>query len=277
MNDFWSQVVMQIVATAIGFFCSSYYFMRSINRKMSPFICQTSKVKIQDMLDPRFQKDVVLKYNNDDVHSLYELKLIFKNTGDMSICKCNIFEPLLVRFSKKCKFLAAEIGDIYPEGRKVRRKQGKDSVEVNFNVLNKGEYFEVKLLFGNEVSLDDLSISIEAENLPPVLFPEPVAHDMVNANKKHRANMPALSLGAILAVCSIIVLAPYYYFFNAVYYMFPYFYFSGLMISTFTSGLILIVGSFFHINFPYSKYRPFPKYDAVAKNSGMRHKKTIGS
>jgi hypothetical protein len=168
------QILIGVVATAVvTILVSRYYFTRTVAKKLGAYLILKSQVFAG--IDSEVRKQLKFTFRNTEVEDLLLLQIIIANEGDRAIS--GFIEPLRLRLPPGTKALDASILHRVPESLRVElRTAGDGDPEFDLPLLNKGEFFVVKLLLtgaapGKNPSLamlaDDLPRSLELKWLPP--------------------------------------------------------------------------------------------------------------
>ena len=96
--------------------------------------------------------EIEIKYADNSVKNIFELKVRIKNNGTLSIKEKDIIAPIKITYKEA--FLKCTLKEVNPSGIKVDKKINTDenSVECSFNLLNPLDYFTLQF-----VSLEKLS------------------------------------------------------------------------------------------------------------------------
>ncbi|HEX7423210.1 MAG TPA: hypothetical protein VF311_04885, partial [Terriglobales bacterium] len=125
--------------------------------------------------DPEVRKALEIHYRGTKIEDLLQLQFVIANEGQRAIR--DLLEPLSVTLPKNAKLLEARVLHVEPKGRKVdigsaEMPDGQTRVEIRFKVLNRREFFFVKMLINGKVNVDALRFNIAVDDLPPVIIPE---------------------------------------------------------------------------------------------------------
>ena len=157
-----------------GLLISHYYFKRSIAKSLS--INTLVDAAVFDGITDDVKRQLQFKFRDIEVTDLHQTVLLIRNSGDRAIS--NVIQPLAFELPKDAEFLDASIIHRHPRelSATVRtmttvRTDGDATVELilDFPLLNRGEFFVVKLLMNGDVNVRALSASISAEDLPRTL------------------------------------------------------------------------------------------------------------
>lgn len=156
-------LALGIVATVL---VSRYYFLRSVDKSLSVFGLLNSYVFAG--IAPDVRRNLHFIFQEQEVNDLQQVVLLVANDGERAIS--NVIEPLSVQLPKNIEVLDASILHRHPEALKatISHTSGVlgQLLELSFPLLNKGEFFVVKLLLSGSVAMRDLPFTILADDLP---------------------------------------------------------------------------------------------------------------
>lgn len=135
------------VAAAIVMPIIVYYLQNNKKHLAYNELQNISLVSVNDNVKDK----VEVKYAGKVVNNLYLLTVLFKNTGRVPIKNSDIVSPIKLEY--KQKFMECRVIDKSTAGLDIKLvSPDENSVLINFNLLNPGEYFVLKF-----VSLSRLS------------------------------------------------------------------------------------------------------------------------
>jgi hypothetical protein len=251
---FWG-IIIGVAATIV---VGRYYFLRSFNKRLTPYIQIASP--LLEGIDSTVRESLKIHYRGVEVLNLFQLEIVFINDGDRAIRDC--LEPLSLHLPKGIKVLDAVVLDVHPEERVVTTKtreatNGSTTVPVidfDFKLLNKGEYFRVKLLTDGLFNIEELKFYITADDLPPLITlkrpPSPLIPDFKEQNTMFNTRIaPAkirfitgfvgILMAIIIAFAGLII----YRAKNEIRFMLPVSLDSSVP-NILTTGIVLICGTF---------------------------------
>lgn len=161
-------IILGIAATAL---VGRYYFRRTVERELTPFVHLHSLVLAG--IDSDYRKDLKILFHDEPVEDLTHLQLLIANTGTRAIRDC--IQPLTIFFPKKVSVMEYAILHKNPNELQVRlarqkKDEGKqESVQVEFPLLNRGDFFLLKFLLKGAVKPFDVECRITVDDLPPKL------------------------------------------------------------------------------------------------------------
>lgn len=173
----WDKL-LQIIGVGIAFFVSRYYYRRSVVKELTPFLL--FKSNILDHIDDEVKSNLKIEYNGIKVERLQQILFVIANTGERAIKEQ--IKPLELKISGKLEIIDAGIVYVHPCGREVKLNVDKkvdNKVEFNFCLLNKDDFFVVKLLINGAPQKLDYRFSITAEDLPPELDVRRLYYDQI--------------------------------------------------------------------------------------------------
>jgi len=157
-------VLLGVLATVL---VSRYYFLRATKKSLGVYRLLNSLVFAGIAPDVRTQ--LQFRFRDKEVKDLQQLVLLVANDGEKAIS--NTIEPLTLRVPPAVEVLDASILHRSPDtlhaqiGTKPQDSAGTE-VSFAFPLLNKGEFFVVKLLLSGRMSEKGLSFSVLADDLP---------------------------------------------------------------------------------------------------------------
>ncbi|UCN00428.1 hypothetical protein LCX93_00505 [Sulfurimonas sp. SWIR-19] len=170
-------VLIGVIAT---YFFAKYYFEKSINKSLTPYIDFTSS--ILSNIDDDVKKVLDIKYKGMKVDNLTEIQLLVANTGDIAIR--DLIHPLEVQLPNSISIIDVVILYIYPEGREVNLKLEENKIILNFDLLNQKDFFVVKFLFDGKLRVSDFKFKIVVDDLPPIITAKRMPYDLIEEEAK---------------------------------------------------------------------------------------------
>lgn len=166
-----------VIATVV---VARYYFLRTVaksKKSLTPYIDFFSE--LLDGIDQEVRRALSIKYQEIEVENLIEVQFLVANTGEKPIR--DVITPLTLSAPNSSKIMNAALLHISPEGRKVSHKVDKDNNTIifEFDLLNKDEFFVVKLLLSGKAGVEDFIFSITVDDLPPKLETESLPRDLI--------------------------------------------------------------------------------------------------
>lgn len=198
MSEIWISAIGIILGVIATIIVSHYYYKRSLRKSLTPFI-QFFSTPLHG-IDPTVRKDLLIEYQHDEIQELFEIQFLIANTGDKSIR--DVIKPLSLAIPKDSNLLDATILHIHPDGREVKLKNLVESrtIQLDFPLLNSGDFFIIKLLLNKEVSHKEFIFSIVADELPPVLENSFLPSDALKTNEKRSFELPLLIIGIVFTI-----------------------------------------------------------------------------
>lgn len=165
-------VILGALATILA---SRYYFRRSTNKSLGLYRLLNSMVFAG--IAPDVRKQLQFRFEEKEVKDLQELVFLVANDGERAIS--NVIEPLTLTIPQGVEVLDASIPHRHPDALQVQiatSSHAPAGSEVSFAIplLNKREFFVVKLLLSGRISDNDSSFSILADDLPRSLRLKPL-------------------------------------------------------------------------------------------------------
>ncbi|SPE33877.1 membrane hypothetical protein [Acidobacteriia bacterium SbA2] len=172
-------VILGALATVLA---SRYYFRRSISKSLGVYGLLNSFVFDDIASDVR--KELQFLFQKKEVNELQQLVFLVANDGERSIR--DVIEPLALTIPPEVEILDASIAHRDPDALQVvvvKNPHPPTGSEIRFEfpLLNKGEFFVVKLLLSGRfvvgessfrILSDDLPRKIKIKQLPPTAFQE---------------------------------------------------------------------------------------------------------
>jgi len=143
-----STLLISLASLLIGIgatvFVSKHYFNRVTDKALTPFIDYSAH--FLENIDPEVKKDLSIKYQSNEVDELTQMQFLIANNGERPIR--DLIKPLELHIPEGAVILDSSILHISPEGRDVdiNIDDTKRVVCINFQLLNKDEFFIIKLL-----------------------------------------------------------------------------------------------------------------------------------
>ncbi|VAX00598.1 hypothetical protein MNBD_GAMMA20-317 [hydrothermal vent metagenome] len=166
-----------VIATVV---VARYYFLRTVEKSkksLIPYIDFFSE--LLDGIDPEVRDSLSIKYHDIEVEDLIEVQFLVANAGEKPIR--DLIKPLALEIPHSSKIMNVALLHISPKGREVLLDvdKNKNSIKFLFDLLNKDEFFVVKLLLNGKADIDDFKFTITVDDLPPVLETESLPYDLV--------------------------------------------------------------------------------------------------
>lgn len=194
MSDLALSIGSLIVGVVASVWVSNYYFKRTINKSLTPYLQFLSS--LFDGVDPSVRESLKISYKGTAVNELLEVQFLIANTGERPIR--DVITPLSLVIPSGCSLLDASILHVAPEGREVRIVQSQTSVAFAFPLLNAGEFFITKLLLQGRAKSKDFKFSITDDDLPPTLDAVWLPPELIEGEKKRQFEWELLVIGMIL-------------------------------------------------------------------------------
>lgn len=170
-------VLVLLVGVLATIAISHYYFRRTVSKRLSIYLILRNRVLAG--IDDNVRQQLKFYFGNEQVTELFQIEFIVANDGERAVSSC--IEPLSLRLPTAVKLLDSSILHRNPTDLRVQTDvevgtTGRTVLKWKFPLLNKGEFFLVKLLlnadFGRKqlrfhILADDLPRTIESNWLPP--------------------------------------------------------------------------------------------------------------
>lgn len=159
-------IVGVLLGVGVTIWVGRYYYLRTVAKSLSVFELLNANVFAGISRDMR--KNLHFIFQDKEVDELRQVMLLVANDGERAIS--NIIEPLSIALPQKVDVLDASILHRHPDELRVsveiKDNDGSNSLDFDFPLLNKGEFFVVKLLLSGKVNVRGFSFSILADDLP---------------------------------------------------------------------------------------------------------------
>jgi hypothetical protein len=194
-------IVIGIIATvAVG----HYYYRRSLNKHLSVYVVLSSRVF--SGIDKTVREHLSFLFHGKQIYELQQVELIIANDGERPISDC--IKPLRLMLPNSIAILDASILHKSSEGIEVAIEQGSSGVagyflQFNFPLLNKGDYFLVKLLLDGAIRVHDMCFHVTAEDLPRVIKPKVLP--FMATRPKRQIEWIGVNSGAFFLAFTVIV------------------------------------------------------------------------
>jgi hypothetical protein len=192
-------IIIGVIATIV---VSRYYFKRTVNKQLTPYL--TLSTRIFAGIEETVRQELKFTFRGTEVSDLHQLEFLIANDGERAVS--NPIEPLTLEFPKEVQVLDASILHRHPSSLKVEISEveltnNKKGLAFQFPLLNKGDFFLVKLLLSGSVKWGSLIFNILANDLPRRIRPKllPV---MGTGNQKFKVEWSSLVAGIIILIFS---------------------------------------------------------------------------
>ena len=162
-----------LIGVVVTVFVSRYYFQRSVSKSLGVYGLLNSFVFSGIAADVRNQLN--FRFKNREVRELQQLVFLVANDGEKAIR--DVIEPLGLAIPKDVEVLDASIVHRFPDNLKadlvLTPANVGSMVTFHFPVLNRREFFVVKLLLSGRLTLSDVEFTLLADDLPRTLSVKP--------------------------------------------------------------------------------------------------------
>lgn len=137
-----------------------------------------------------------------------EAQFLIANTGERAIH--DVIEPLTLALPDNCSLLDASLLHISPADRRITLNKSDREIRFEFPLLNRREFFLVRLLIQGKVSPPDFVFTITADDLPPRLRTAFLPPDSVGTSQKQEfswGNLIAAIVFGIFGVAFAIIIS----------------------------------------------------------------------
>lgn len=179
---------------------SRHFFRETLRTSLRVLLHQTAAVAAG--MDPDIRAQLSLRFKEQEISELTSIELLVVNDGRLAIS--HYVNPLTVRVPPSNQLLDAALLHVHPKGRDVVVKTANGAATIDFDVLNAGEFFLLKLLVSGQVAVSQLQITMSAPNLPPNL--DVSYEDYVTSAERQRFDTASLAIAAVIGSLSAGVL-----------------------------------------------------------------------
>jgi hypothetical protein len=203
-------IIIGIVSTVI---VSHYYFRRSVNKRLSIYALMSNRVF--SGIDATVRSHLKFLFHGKEISELQQVELIVANDGERAISNC--IQPLRLQLPTSIKILDASILHKSPKELEVSMIQGNSEaagyfLEFDFPLLNKSDFFLVKLLLDGKLPLREMHFQIQADELPRSLKPEWLP-DGATSTSERKVEWAGVIAGFIFfACCATVAFITYAYY-----------------------------------------------------------------
>lgn len=179
-------IIISVLSILIGvgatIYASRHYYRRSVEKELTPFLQLQSNVLSH--IDEEVKTDLHIEYKGVKVDNLQQIQFLIANTGERAIR--DIIRPMKLDLPDDAEIMEGSILHISPEGRAVDFEilESRTSVEFNFPLMNKDDFFIIKFLVKGTPSKSDLKFSLVADDLPPQLDIRRLSHNQIESDRK---------------------------------------------------------------------------------------------
>ncbi len=190
-------VVGVLIGVVVTVFVSRYYFQRSVSKSLGVYGLLNSFVFSGIAADVRNQLN--FRFKNREVRELQQLVFLIANDGEKAIR--DVIEPLGLAIPKDVEVLDVSIVHRFPDNLKadlvLSPSNLGSTVTFHFPVLNRREFFVVKLLLSGRLTLSDVEFTLLADDLPRTLSVKPTPPAAI-ADSGYSVEWGALVAGGLL-------------------------------------------------------------------------------
>jgi hypothetical protein len=199
MNELLVAFVSLVIGVAATLIVGHYYFRRTTDKGLTPFLhFSTSLFR---GIAPEVRQALRIEYRGVPVDELLEMQFLIANTGERAIH--DVIEPLAVSLPEGCSLLDASLLYVSPSERQIALTKEERAVRFTFPLLNRSEFFLVRLLVRGQASPKDLVFSITADDLPPRLSITRMPPDVVSTSEKQKFEWGALIASFVIGLFAI--------------------------------------------------------------------------
>jgi hypothetical protein len=195
-----------IVSAVVTVLASRYYFQRSTNKSLGVYELLNSLVF--SGIAPDVRKQLKFLFKDKEVNDLQQLVLLVANDGERAIR--DVIEPLELAIPPQVQLLDASIVHMHPKNLKLNatREHYTDkstNLKIDFPLLNKREFFIVKLLLSGHVDAQKLVFRLLADDLPRTIqIKRLLPSDYRETSYKFKWNRAAVSLAVLIILAWVL-------------------------------------------------------------------------
>lgn len=202
MDNLFISLFSVLVGVGATVLASRHYYRRSVDKELTPFIQLQSNVLSH--IESDVKSDLHIEYRGTKVENLQQLQVLMANTGERAIR--DVIKPLRLELPENVEIMDASILYVSPEGRDVSFNLPESTtIEFNFPLLNKDEFFIFKLLLKGAPKRNELKFGIVASDLPPKLAPKRLTYRQIEGDDKNKNG--EFEFGLLFASLLILLLA----------------------------------------------------------------------
>ncbi len=190
-------VLSLAVGALISLLVSRYYFLRGQKHRLAVYIHSTSRIFAG--ADEEVRRALTVHFRGKVVEDLGDYVYLVANEGAHAIRA-----PLTVKIPKDARLVDAAVPYVHPPGRLVRVAETRGAAGhaiCEFDLLNPGEYFLLKLLVDGPASPREVEFLISAEGLPPRV--EPTFGDYSTSDDRRRFPIGEVLAGVVLLLTAL--------------------------------------------------------------------------
>lgn len=183
-----------VVATLL---ITRYYYHRTVDTELTPYVL--SRIDVFARIDESIKQELVFNFRDVSINDLQQIQFLIANTGRKAIK--DLKSPLELKIPDDCKLIDAAIVHVHPKGRDIALsiKDDRSSVKIDFALLNRDEFFILKLLIDGSPPNSDYDFSITAEDLPPTISPRRLSSSQIETSSRSRGRFDDFDVGPFLS------------------------------------------------------------------------------
>lgn len=205
MTDLTVALLSLIIGVAATLAVGHYYFRRTVSKELSVYL--QSSAQLFRGVAHEVRQQLNIEYRGVPVEHLQEVQFLIANTGERAIR--DVIKPLSSTLPGDCALLDAALVHVTPKEREIRLTTTERSLQIDFPLLNRDEFFVLRLLVRGRFKSEDLTFQITADDLPPALKPSWSAPDLIKSDEKRSFEYSALIASAAFGVtgwaCALLV------------------------------------------------------------------------
>jgi hypothetical protein len=145
--DFWRDPAWQsagVIITVLLSILPVFISWKQTQRKSFSYSI-SSRLNILD-IEGDIKSKLQITFGSRNIQDLYLIIVRFSNSGNTPIIPSDFYRPIEINFGKSSEILSVEILEQSPKKLGAVTSHTSESIEVSPLLLNKGDFFEVKVL-----------------------------------------------------------------------------------------------------------------------------------
>ncbi|CAB3859107.1 hypothetical protein LMG26788_02166 [Achromobacter pulmonis] len=209
MNELVLSLGSLIVGVVATVWVSAYFFRRSFKKSLTPYVQFTSKPF--EGISPDVRRALAVTYAGVAVEDLFEIQFVVANTGDKAIR--DLIEPLSLSLPENSTLLDASI--LYQEPSELKTtlsiSEDRRGIFIDFPLLNKGDFFVLKVLLNGAPKPHELKFSILVDELPRTLPTQRLSIGEIGTpTERNKLIFPLLGVGLFVSLWGLSVVKVIY-------------------------------------------------------------------
>jgi hypothetical protein len=196
MSELLLAIVSLVIGVAATLIVGRYYFRRTVAKSLTPYLHFSTP--LFRGIAPEVRGALHIEYNDQPVEELMEAQFLIANTGERTIH--DVIEPLTLALPDGCSLLDASLLHISPADRRITLTKTDREIRFEFPLLNRREFFLVRLLIQGKASPHEFVFTITADDLPPRLRTGFLPPDSVGTSQKQEFSWGGLIAAIVFGI-----------------------------------------------------------------------------